>query len=82
MIFLNSASSAAAPVFYLPFSGQSMKSSVHTEEKPRGQNPEYILIFRKNTIFNEHPVHGCFMKGGRSLRGRGLKRIVGEYSVE
>ena len=28
-------SSAAALVFYLPFSGPSMKYSVHTEEKPR-----------------------------------------------
>ena len=35
VIFLNSASSAAALVFYLPFSGPSMKSGVHTEEKPR-----------------------------------------------
>ena len=55
MIFLNSTNSAAALVFYLPLSGPSMKSSVHTE---RGQSPEYILKFcGKNTIFNEHPVH-------------------------
>ena len=33
--FLNSAISAAALVFYLPFSDPGMKSSVHTEEKPR-----------------------------------------------
>ena len=44
MIFLNSASSAAALVFYLPFSGPSMMSSVHTE---RGQSPEYISKFSK-----------------------------------
>ena len=44
VIFLNSASSAAALVFYLPFSGQSMESSVHTK---RGQSPEYILEFSK-----------------------------------
>ena len=35
VIFLNSASPAAALVFYLPFSGSSMNSGVHTEEKPR-----------------------------------------------
>ena len=33
VIFLNSAISAAALVFYLSFSGPSMKSNVHTEEK-------------------------------------------------
>ena len=44
VIFLNSASSAAALVFYLSLSGPSMKSSVHTE---KGQSPEYILKFNK-----------------------------------
>ena len=58
MIFLNSASSAAALVIYLSVSGPSMKSIVHTE---RGQIPEYILNFRKNTIFNEHPVPTLLM---------------------
>ena len=36
MIFLNSASSAAALVFYLSLSGRSIKSGVHKEEKPTG----------------------------------------------
>ena len=44
VIFSNSASSAAALVFYLP------GVSIHTETE-RKQSPEY-----KNTIFNEHPV--------------------------
>ena len=44
MIFLNSASSAATLVFYLPFSGPSKKSSVHTEI---GQSPEYISKYSK-----------------------------------
>ena len=35
VIFLNSAISAAALVFYLPFSGPNMKSSERNEEKPR-----------------------------------------------
>ena len=35
LIFLNSASTAAALVFYLAFSGPSMKSGVHTEGKSR-----------------------------------------------
>ena len=51
MIFLNSASSAAALVFYLPLSGPSMKPGVHSEEKT-----EYTLKFSKQTLFNEHPV--------------------------
>ena len=51
MIFLNSGSSAAALVFYQPFSGPSMKSSVHTK---RVQN--IFQKFGKNTIFDEHPV--------------------------
>ena len=50
MIFLNSASSAAAMVFYLP--GVCTYSA--TEGK---QSPEYFLIIGKNTIFNEHPVY-------------------------
>ena len=56
MIFLNSASSAAALVFYLPFSGPSMRCT-HRGKTENGQIPEYILdISKKNTIFNEHPV--------------------------
>ena len=45
MIFLNSAIPAAELVFYLPFSGPSMKSGVNTEEK-----------LKESGIFNEHPV--------------------------
>ena len=44
--FLNSASSAAALVFYLP------GVCTHTDIE-RKQSPENL---RKNTIFNEHPV--------------------------
>ena len=50
--FLKSASanSAAALVFYLPFSGPSMKSGVHTEENPREARVRNVFRnFRKNT---------------------------------
>ena len=57
VIFLNSAKSAEALVFYLPYSGPSTKSGVHTEEKPREARVQNrFLNFRKNTIFNQHPV--------------------------
>ena len=47
--FLNSASSAAALVFYLPFSGPGTQRW----KTERGQSPEYILKFsKKKTIFN------------------------------
>ena len=49
VIFLNSASSAAALVFYLP------RVCTHTDTKGK-QSPEYFKIFEKITIFNEHPV--------------------------
>ena len=49
MIFLNSAGSAAAQVFYLP------GVCTHTDTEGK-QSPEYIYKIRKNTIFNEHPV--------------------------
>ena len=49
MIFLNSASSAAALVFYLTC------VCTHTDTEGK-QSPEYFKIFGKNTIFNEHPV--------------------------
>ena len=49
VIFLNSASSAAALVFYLP----GVCTYTDTEGK---QSPEYFLKFGKSTIFNEHPV--------------------------
>ena len=53
MIFLNSASSAAAPVFYLP----ALCTQTDTEGK---QSSEYFDKFGKNTIFNEHPVSGSW----------------------
>ena len=53
MIFLNSASSAAALVFYLP----GVCTHTDTEGKTeKGQSQEYFEIFGKNTIFNEHSV--------------------------
>ena len=52
VIFLNSASSAAVLVFYLPFCGPCMKSD--TEEKPR--EARVRNYFRKKTIFKENPV--------------------------
>jgi len=52
VIFLNSASSAAALVFDLPSGGPSVKSSVHTLT----QSLEYISKSWKNTIFHEHSV--------------------------
>ena len=50
VIFLNSARSAAALVFYLP----DVCTHTATERK---QSPEYFKIFEKKTIFNEHPVY-------------------------
>ena len=49
MLFLNSASSAAALVFYLP------GVCTHTDTEGK-QSSEYFEKFGKNTIFNEHPV--------------------------
>ena len=52
-IFLNSASSAAAPVFYLP----DVCTHWHRGTTEKDQSPEFFKIFgEKNTIFNEHPV--------------------------
>ena len=53
MVFLNSASSAAALVVYLP----GVCTHTDTEGKTeKGQTQEYFKIFGKNTILNEHPV--------------------------
>ena len=53
MIFLNSASSAAALVFYLP----GVCTHIDTEGKQRKVRVRNILkSSEKNTIFNEHPV--------------------------
>ena len=49
VIFLNSASSAAALVFYLP------GVCTHTDTE-RKQSPKYFKIFKKNTIIKEHAV--------------------------
>ena len=53
MIFLNSAISAAALVFYLP----GVCTHTDTEGKQRKARVRNILkSSKKNTIFNEHPV--------------------------
>ena len=53
MIFLNSASYAAALVFYLP----GVCTHNDTEGKQREARVRDIFKnLRKNTIFNEHPV--------------------------
>ena len=53
MIFLNSASYAAALVFYLP----GVCTHSDTEGKQRKAGVQNILKpSEKNTIFNEHPV--------------------------
>ena len=53
MIFLNSASSAAVLVFYLP----GVFTHTDTNGKQRKTRVWNILKFlEKNTIFNEHPV--------------------------
>jgi len=65
VIFLNSASSAATLVIYLPFSDPSMKSGVHSEEKTeRGQSPEYILKFskKKQYLIKLIPFHTKYSK--------------------
>ena len=49
VIFLNSASSAAVLVFYLP------GVCTHTDTEGK-QSSEYFKKFENNTIFNEHPV--------------------------
>ena len=53
MIFLNSASSAAALVFYLP----GVCTHTDTEGKQREARVRNILKSSKNTIFNEHLVY-------------------------
>ena len=54
VIFLNSVSSAAALVFYLP----GVCTHTDTEGKQRKANVRNILkSSENNTVFNEHPVH-------------------------
>ena len=55
MIFLNSASSVAALVFYLP------GVCTHTDAEGK-QTSEYLKKIEKNTIFNEHPVYNIKQK--------------------
>ena len=55
VIFLYSASSVAALVFYLP----GLCTHTDTEGK---QSPEYFNILRKHTIFNEHPVQLTYLE--------------------
>ena len=60
MIFLNSAISAAALMFYLPSGGSNVKSGVHTltprENRGRSESGIFFRNLGKNTIFNEHNV--------------------------
>ena len=84
MILLNSASSAAALVFYLPLSGPSMKYAVHNEGD---QSSEYFLKFSKNTIFNEHPVVkkeaiSCLKDQETKAKRKGIGRIKRCKEVE
>ena len=54
MIFLNSVSSVAELVFYLP----GVCTQTDTEGKQRQTRVRNILkSLEKNTIFNEHPVY-------------------------
>ena len=55
MSFLNSASSAAALVFYLP----GVCTHIDTEENRERPESGIFLKIRKNTIFNEQPVFKC-----------------------
>ena len=57
MIFLNSASSAAALVFYLP----GLCSHTDTEGKQRKARVRNILKSLKKSIFNEHPVNVLYL---------------------
>ena len=59
MIFLNSASSGAALVFYLP----GVCTHTDTEGKQRKARVRKILKSpEKNTIFNEHPVDAALFR--------------------
>ena len=77
MIFLNSVSSAAALVFYLP------GVCTHTDTKGK-QSTEYSKIFGKNTIFNKHPVVDAklplFVRGNFScIESPNLEKIIGQF---
>ena len=55
MIFLNSASPAAALVFDLPLYTHTLTPRGEPRERP--ESGIYFKIFEKNTIFSGHPVH-------------------------
>ena len=60
VIFLNSATSAAALVFYLP----GVCTHTDTEVKQRKARVRNVFkIFENNTIFNEHPVGAGILDG-------------------
>ena len=74
MIFLNSAGSAAALVFYLP------GVCTHTDTEGKQRKPRVWNILKsseKNTIFNEHPVSSGAKKYGSFLlaAGRGCLNV-------
>ena len=58
MIVLDSASSAAAPVFYLP--GVCVYTHWHRGKTEKGKSPEYFKIFEKkpqylmNTLYEKY----------------------------
>ena len=55
MIFLNSASSAAALVFLLP--GVCTHTDAEGKQRPDTRVRNILKSSEKNTIFNEHPVY-------------------------
>ena len=68
MIFLNSASFAAALVFHLP----GVCTHTDTEGKPKEARVQniYFKIF-ENTIFNEHPLMKRTDRRGDKVKYRG-----------
>ena len=66
MTFLNSASSAAALVLYLPLCRPCTQQCWKTESGP--ESGIYFKIFEKNIIFNEHPVDRD--RDGKMEKGR------------
>ena len=65
MIFLNSTSSAAALVFYLPDVCTHTDTEGKKQRKARGRN--ILKSSEKNTIFNEHPVYFFITKHGGGI---------------
>ena len=74
MIFLNSVSSAAALVFYLP------GVCTHTDTEGK-QSPEYFLKIEKSTIFNDHPVVKTTSASNTYVnQGELFKRTLGQLN--